>query len=44
MLKLSEMSLKEASRLSGRSIAALKVATYRAVTNLRKLLKGGQAS
>ena len=44
MLKLSEMSLKEASRMSGRSIAALKVATHRAVTNLRKLLKGGQTS
>jgi RNA polymerase sigma-70 factor, ECF subfamily len=44
MLKLNEMSLKEASHMSGRSIAALKVATHRAVTNLRKLLKGGQAS
>lgn len=44
MLKLDEMSLKEASQMSGRSIAALKVATHRAVMNLRKLLKGGQTS
>jgi RNA polymerase sigma-70 factor (ECF subfamily) len=40
MLKLKEMSLKEASQASGRSIAALKVATHRAVRNLRRLLKG----
>ena len=40
MLKLREMSLMEASRASGRSIAALKVATHRAIKNLRKLLKG----
>jgi RNA polymerase sigma-70 factor (ECF subfamily) len=40
MLKLNEMSLKEASRASGRSIAALKVATHRAIRNLRDLLKG----
>jgi len=40
MLKLSEMSLKEASKASGRSIAALKVATHRAIKNLRQLLKG----
>jgi len=40
MLKLNEMSLKEASQTSGRSIAALKVATHRAVKNLRRLLKG----
>jgi RNA polymerase sigma-70 factor (ECF subfamily) len=40
MLKLSEMSLKEASQASGRSIAALKVATHRAVRNLRQLLRG----
>jgi len=40
MLKLNEMSLKEASRASGRSIAALKVATHRAIKNLRQLLKG----
>jgi RNA polymerase sigma-70 factor (ECF subfamily) len=40
MLKLNEMSLKEASKASGRSIAALKVATHRAIRNLRQLLKG----
>ncbi len=41
MLKLNEMSLKEASNASGRSIAALKVATHRAIKNLRRLLGGG---
>jgi RNA polymerase sigma-70 factor, ECF subfamily len=40
MLKLNEMSLKEASQATGRSIAALKVATHRAIKNLRQLLKG----
>ncbi|HEX3992006.1 MAG TPA: sigma-70 family RNA polymerase sigma factor [Acetobacteraceae bacterium] len=40
MLKLREMSLKEASQASGRSIVALKVATHRAIRNLRQLLKG----
>ena len=35
MLKLKEMSLKEASRASGRSVTALKVATHRAIKNLR---------
>jgi RNA polymerase sigma-70 factor (ECF subfamily) len=40
MLKLKEMSLKEASLASGRSVAALKVATHRAIRNLRRLLKG----
>ena len=40
MLKLKEMSLKEASQASGRSIVALKVATHRAIRNLRQLLKG----
>jgi len=40
MLKLNEMSLKEASKASGRSIVALKVATHRAIKNLRHLLKG----
>jgi RNA polymerase sigma factor (sigma-70 family) len=44
MLKLNEMSLKEASQKSGRSVAALKVATHRALANLRKLLGGGGAS
>ncbi|QWG14241.1 sigma-70 family RNA polymerase sigma factor [Bradyrhizobium sediminis] len=40
MLKLKEMSLKEASQASGRSVTALKVATHRAIRNLRRLLKG----
>ena len=39
LLKLNEMSLKEASAVSGRSIAALKVATHRAIKNLRTILK-----
>lgn len=39
MLKLNEMSLKEAAAASGRSITALKVATHRAVRSLRRMLK-----
>lgn len=39
MLKLNEMSLKQAAVSSGRSIPALKVATHRALKNLRKILK-----
>jgi RNA polymerase sigma factor (sigma-70 family) len=39
MLKLNEMSLKEAAAASGRSIPALKVMTHRAIKNLRGLLK-----
>jgi RNA polymerase sigma-70 factor (ECF subfamily) len=39
MLKLKEMSLKEASATSGVSIGALKVATHRAMGALRKLLR-----
>jgi len=38
LLKLKEMSLKEASAVSGVSIAALKVATHRAVRRLQKIL------
>ena len=38
LLKLKEMSLKEAARASGMSITALKVATHRALTSLRKML------
>jgi RNA polymerase sigma factor (sigma-70 family) len=38
MLKLHEMSLKEAAAVSGMSIGALKVATHRAVIALRKML------
>ncbi len=39
MLKLNEMSLKEAAAASGWSIPALKVMTHRAIKNLRGLLK-----
>jgi RNA polymerase sigma factor (sigma-70 family) len=39
MLKLKEMSLKEAAAASGRSVVALKVATHRAVKSLRRILK-----
>jgi RNA polymerase sigma-70 factor (ECF subfamily) len=39
MLKLKEMSLKEVAAASGRSISALKVATHRAIKNLRRILK-----
>jgi len=38
LLKLKEMSLKEASDATGLSIAALKMATHRALRNLRSLL------
>jgi RNA polymerase sigma-70 factor (ECF subfamily) len=41
LLKLKEMSLKEAALASGRSIGALKVATHRAIKGLRKMLKRG---
>lgn len=39
MLKLKEMSLKEASEASGMTAGALKVATHRAMNSLRKLFK-----
>lgn len=38
MLKLKEMTLKEVSAATGLSVAALKVATHRAVMALRKAL------
>jgi RNA polymerase sigma-70 factor (ECF subfamily) len=38
LLKLKEMSLKEAATASGISIASLKVATHRALKSLRKIL------
>jgi RNA polymerase sigma factor (sigma-70 family) len=38
MLKLKEMSLKEPATASGMSIASLKVATHRALKNLRNML------
>ncbi|MDE1175604.1 MAG: sigma-70 family RNA polymerase sigma factor [Edaphobacter sp.] len=41
MLKLEEMSLKEASARSGLSTTSLKVATHRAMKGLRKILGGG---
>ena len=37
LLKLDEMSLKEAATVSGMSVGALKVATHRALRTLRKL-------
>ena len=38
MLKLREMSLKEAARASGSSETALKVSVHRAIASLRKTL------
>ena len=38
LLKLQELSLKEASAVSGQSVGALKVATHRAMTALRRAL------
>src|SRR5262249_62101966 len=40
LLKLKELSLKEASRVGGKSIAALKVNVHRAMNALRTRLKG----
>ncbi|MFJ4292978.1 sigma-70 family RNA polymerase sigma factor [Cupriavidus sp. NPDC089707] len=37
MLKLEEMSLKDAAAVSGMSVASLKVASHRALKTLRKL-------
>ncbi|MGE0521634.1 MAG: sigma-70 family RNA polymerase sigma factor [Variibacter sp.] len=39
MLKLREMSLKEASAVSGMTVGALKVSVHRAVATLRRALK-----
>jgi RNA polymerase sigma-70 factor (ECF subfamily) len=41
LLKLEELSLKEAAAASGMSVAALKAATHRALRNLRKKLSIG---
>jgi RNA polymerase sigma-70 factor (ECF subfamily) len=41
MLKLREMSLKEASAVSGSSVGALKVAAHRGMHALRKALNAG---
>lgn len=38
LLKLQEMSLKEASAATGTSVTALKVATHRAIESLRRML------
>jgi RNA polymerase sigma factor (sigma-70 family) len=38
LVKLQELSLKEASAVSGQSVGALKVATHRAMTALRRAL------
>ncbi len=43
LLKLRELSLKEAAVVSGMSVAALKVATHRGLKALRRLLVGGKA-
>jgi RNA polymerase sigma factor (sigma-70 family) len=40
LLKLQELSLKEAAAASGTSVGALKVATHRAIAALRKALMG----
>lgn len=42
LLKLRELSLAEASTLSGKSIAALKVNVHRAIKALRQRLGGGE--
>ncbi len=39
LLKLKELSLREAALASGRSVSALKVATHRAIKSLRKRLR-----
>ena len=44
LLKLREMSLKEAAVVSGLSITALKVATHRGLRTLRRLLGGNGSS
>jgi RNA polymerase sigma-70 factor (ECF subfamily) len=40
LLKLRELSLKEASALTGLSVGALKLATHRAMASLRRTLRG----
>lgn len=41
MLKLNELSLHDAARVSGTSVSALKVAVHRAMRSLRKTLGNG---
>jgi len=43
LLKLKELSLKEAAEASGTSVGALKVATHRAMATLRRTLGKGNA-
>ncbi|MCU0888173.1 MAG: sigma-70 family RNA polymerase sigma factor [Rubritepida sp.] len=43
LTKLEQLSLQEASARSGMSVAALKVATHRAIATLRKRLSGGSS-
>ena len=43
LLKLREMSLKEAAAYSGSSVSALKVATHRAMASLRRALGAGRS-
>jgi RNA polymerase sigma-70 factor (ECF subfamily) len=38
LLKLEELSLKEAAEMTGTSVGALKVATHRALVALRRIL------
>ena len=40
LLKVRDMSLREASQVSGKSVAALKVNVHRAIKTLRERLKG----
>jgi RNA polymerase sigma-70 factor (ECF subfamily) len=42
LLKLKELSLKEAAAISGTSVGALKVATHRAMATLRLRLRRRQ--
>lgn len=42
LLKLKEMSLKEAAKVGGMSIVSLKVATHRALKGLRRMLTDGE--
>lgn len=44
LLKLGEMSLQDASDETGMSVASLKMATHRALKNLRTMLNGGRDS
>ena len=41
LTKIEGLSLKEASAASGMSVAALKIATHRAIQRLRRFFSGG---